>query len=167
MAKDSAAHIESIQSPPYTHNTQAVKGPRNTGGPPCSQICFNFSFVFEFVKRLKTWTIIYFNAVRCHPLYVKISQIMQRDCRTVFWPRLEKTSWKSKKKKKEFESVDLYWAVEEILFLKRFPWARFKMEWITDKCISSILSSHPPSPPPATEFCVGPPEVLDRHLVNP
>ncbi len=76
MAKDSAAHIESIQSPPYTHNTQAVKGPRNTRGPPCSQICFNFSFVFEFVKRLKTWTIIYFNAVRCHPLYVKISQIM-------------------------------------------------------------------------------------------
>ncbi len=139
MAKDSAAHIESIQSPPYTHNTQAVKGPRNTRGPPCSQICFNFSFVFEFVKRLKTWTIINFNAVRCHPLYVKISQIMQRDCRTVFWPRLEKKSWKRKKKKKRVERVGLYWAVEEILFLKRFPWARFKTEWNMDKWVSSIL----------------------------
>ncbi len=25
---------------------------------------------------MKTWMIIYFNAVHCHPLYVKISQIM-------------------------------------------------------------------------------------------
>ncbi len=43
---------------------------------PCSQRCFGFSFIFEFGKRLKTWMIIYLNAVRCHPLYVKISQIM-------------------------------------------------------------------------------------------
>ncbi len=27
-------------------------GPRNTRGPPCSQRCFNFSFIFEFCLRL-------------------------------------------------------------------------------------------------------------------
>ncbi len=37
-------------------------------GPPCSERCFNFSFIFEFGKRLKTCMIIYLNAVRCHPL---------------------------------------------------------------------------------------------------
>ncbi len=36
--------------------------------PPCSERCFNFSFIFEFGKWLKTCMIISFNAVRCHPL---------------------------------------------------------------------------------------------------
>ncbi len=38
--------------PPYTQNTKAAYGPRNTRGPTCSQRWFNFSFVFEFGQRL-------------------------------------------------------------------------------------------------------------------
>ncbi len=64
---------------------------------------------------MKTWMIIYFNAVCCHPLYVTISQIMQCECRTVSCSR----------QKKRVESV-LSRGRDE-----RFPRARFETEWNT------------------------------------
>ncbi len=63
--------------PSYTQNTQAAQGPRNTRGPPCSQRWFHFSFVLNLATAMKTWMIIYCNAVlACRPFYVKISQII-------------------------------------------------------------------------------------------
>ncbi len=44
------------------------------------------------------------------------------------------------KKKK----IELTRAAEEILFLERFPRARFETEWNTGKCVSSILTPPPP-----------------------
>ncbi len=45
-----SGHVHRADSP-YTQNTQACVGPRKTRGPPCSQRCFNFSFVFEYGQR--------------------------------------------------------------------------------------------------------------------
>ncbi len=40
-----------------------------------------------------------------------------------------------------------YRAAEEILFLERFPRARFETEWNMDKCVSSIHSFIPTTHP--------------------
>ncbi len=62
--------------PLYTEYASCV-GPPKHQVAPYSQRCFHFSFVFEFGQwLLKTWMIVSFNAMRCHPLYVKISKIM-------------------------------------------------------------------------------------------
>ncbi len=59
--------------PPYSRIRKLRRAPEPRE-PPCSQRCFNFSFVFWVWQAvMKTWMIIYFNAVRCHPLYIKIS----------------------------------------------------------------------------------------------
>ncbi len=67
--------------PSYTQNMQAAKGPRNPRGPPCSQRWFHFSFVLNLAMAMKTWMIIYCNAVlACRPFYVNISQIIKIIC---------------------------------------------------------------------------------------
>ncbi len=64
--------IKCRADPPYTQNTQAAQGPRNTRGTPCSQRGFHLvSFFWSWPVVMKTWTINYFYAVRCHLLYVK------------------------------------------------------------------------------------------------
>ncbi len=60
-------------------------GPLKHQGPPCSQKWFRI-----WPAVMKTWMIIYFNAVRCLPYYVKICQIMQCECRKVSCWRLKK-----------------------------------------------------------------------------
>ncbi len=78
---------------------------------------------------MKTWMINYLNEVRCHPLYVK-SQLNH-----VTWMSYSLLHETKKKKKK---------TAEEILFLERFPWARFEKRGQ----MRPILS--PPNPPPET-----------------
>ncbi len=57
----------------YTENTSMRKGPRNTRDPPRApkDVLVSFWSLARGYENMKT-----FNAVRCHPLYVKISQIM-------------------------------------------------------------------------------------------
>ncbi len=54
--------------PLYTQNTQAAWRPRNTRVPPCSQRCFH---LVSYLKLASGYENNYFNAVGCHPLYVK------------------------------------------------------------------------------------------------
>ncbi len=101
-------------------------------GPPCSQRCFNFSFVFEFGKRLwkHEWS---FLLMRCA---VTLSTWKSaKSCNVNVLQSLALT------KKNELKA---YRAAEERLFLERFPWVWIEMTWNTDKCVSSILSSQNP-----------------------
>ncbi len=79
---------------------------------------------------MKTWTIIYLNAVRCHPLYIKISQTMWREHRTVSCSREKKTELKA------------YGAAEEMSVFHEHDSRRSE----SDKLVASILSSQPHTP---------------------
>ncbi len=111
--------------------------PWNPKGATLLSKRFSFSFVFlSWSAVMKTWMINYFNAVPCHPLYVK------RQSNHVTYMGEKRTR-----------------TVEDILFLEHFPWAQFKMEWNANKCVSSILHpffqpNHHPYPP--TQFYAGP-----------
>ncbi len=74
---------------------------------------------------MKTWMLIYCNAV-LSLFPCKISQSVTWMSQSLLL-ETETTSWKHNEQ-------------EEMLFLERFPWARFEMEWNTDKCVSFIAT---------------------------
>ncbi len=66
----------------YTESASCI-GPLKHQGAPLLPKMFSFFCFGVWPKVMKTWMIISFNAVPCHPLYVKISQTMWREYRTV------------------------------------------------------------------------------------
>ncbi len=94
---------------------------------PCSQRCFNFSFVFNFGQRFwkHEWS---FLLMWCAVTLSTNQPNHVTECHPVSCSFL-------KKKKRE-----LIRAAEEILFLERFLRVRFETEWNMDKRISSIHS---------------------------
>ncbi len=109
--------------PPYTQNTH-----------PCSQRCFNFSFVFEFVQRLlKTWMIISF-------LSPSLRKHQSNDVTWMSYSLLLETkesSWKRTEPQKRYCFSSAF----------RERDSR-RSETRTNALVTSILSPQPPAPPP-------------------
>ncbi len=101
------------------------RAPETPGGPlALKDVSILVSF-WVWPAVMKTWMIIYFNAVRCHALPCKNQSNQVTWMLYSFLTRVESVPIRRR---------------ESLLFLKPFPRAWFETEWNTDKCVSSILS---------------------------